>query len=69
MVLHSFEYPPTTPPAGDPAELRFSTRDKFTARAWRMEQPMLLDIAKHVEVVLPPRVIDPSLAPGGPSLQ
>jgi hypothetical protein len=63
IVLHSFEYDAGTLQTGPPAELRFCTRDKFTSVAWRMEQPMILDIARHIEVVLPPRRIGPQSPP------
>ncbi len=69
VVLHSFEYESGAAQADPPTELRFCTRDKFTAGAMRMEQPMVLDIAKDVEVVLPPRLINANSPPGNESRQ
>src|SRR5579862_9912809 len=65
IVLHSFEFNASDVAAKLPAELRFCTRDKFTTSAWRMDQPITVDIAKHIEVILPPQLIDPH-APAEP---
>ena len=69
IVLHSFDYDADTTQADPPSELRFLSRDKFTAAAWRMDQPVVLDIARHVEVVVPPRLLDSRAAPGGSARQ
>jgi hypothetical protein len=59
IVLHTFEYDADQPPAVASTTLRFQRRDLLTSSAWRLDQPVLLTIAKHKEVIAPPRIVTP----------
>jgi hypothetical protein len=63
LVLHTFEYHDSGARPVPAAELRFQTREQLTGTAWRLEKPVTLGIAKHEEVVAPPRIVDPRTSP------
>jgi hypothetical protein len=59
IVLHTFDYDPQALPAGASVTLRFQAREDFVEQAWRIEQPIVLSIARHNDVVVPPEIIAP----------
>jgi hypothetical protein len=58
VVLHTFDYA-GHPPAGMAPALRFQTRSRFTENAWKLDQPIVLNVLKQNDVVLPPEIVSP----------
>ena len=59
VVLHTFEYDPGDAPADSSVALRFQTRDELNDAAWRLDRPVILNVAKHTDVVSPPQILSP----------
>jgi hypothetical protein len=64
IVMHHFQFDARSSSAAPPTDLRFYSREQVTSAAWHMAQPIVVEIGKHTEVVLPPRQLDPALPAG-----